>query len=233
MAVFPTIAIDGPASSGKSAVGFAVAQALGFVFFDTGCLYRAVTALALERALDLHAPQALADLAMQAHFHILPATQPDGRQYTVLVGKRDITWNLRDAAVDSAVSQVASVPAVRAILTAQMQVIATEQSTVMVGRDIGTVVVPGATLKIYLTASAVERARRRHAQNLAQGWPSDYAQILSGLQARDRLDTSRAAAPLTQAPDAVRLDSTHLDLAQTVAQILTLWQAKVGDCAVG
>ena len=156
------IAIDGPAASGKSTLGRRLADALGYLFFDTGVMYRAVTWLALQRGTDVNDESAIAALAENAQIDVLPASKPDGRACDVMVEGRDITWAVRQTDVDRNVSTVATYREVRRALTEQQRRIGLRGKVVMVGRDIGTVVLPEADLKIYLDASAAERANRRH-----------------------------------------------------------------------
>src|SRR6266567_4910125 len=157
------ITIDGPAGSGKSTIGEQLARGLGYLYIDTGAMYRAVTWLALQEAVDINDGPALALLAQRAEVVISRPHIPDGRQYTVTVRGHDVTWAIRDAPVTRAVSVVSAHPQVRAVLIAQQRAMASLQQNgvVMVGRDIGAVVLPDAELKIYLTASPKERARRR------------------------------------------------------------------------
>lgn len=219
------IAIDGPASSGKSTVALELCARIGHLFFDTGILYRAVAAVALQRGVALADEQAIAALTEKMIISVQPPTVADGRTNTVLVDSVDVTLQLRTAQVDASVSVVAAYAQVRRILTEQMRTVAQTEPVVMVGRDIGTVVLPDAPLKIYLDASAEERARRRHLENVARGEPSDLAQILLGIRERDRRDSGRAIAPLQVARDAHIVDSTNLTRAEVVAAMERLLQA--------
>jgi cytidylate kinase len=222
-----TIAVDGPAGSGKSAVSFAVAQRLGYLFVDTGAFYRAITFLALERNIPFNDPAALAELARQVHLDMTPDLDNDGRQYTVLADGRDITPYLHTPDVDAHVSQTAAAADVRAALLDTQRRIAGRGRVIAAGRDIGTVVLPDADLKIYLDASLDERAERRYAQRIARGEPADLAAIRRGLAERDELDTHRDVAPLLRAPDAVYLDTTSLSLEESIEaalQIVLNWQ---------
>lgn len=161
------IAIDGPAGSGKSTVGEQLAHKLGYLYVDTGAMYRAVAWLALQQQIDIFDGPALAQLAQQATIVLSRSTVDDGRQYTVTANGQDITWEIRSTEVTRAVPPVASHPAVRKLMREQQYALAQrEQGVVMVGRDIGSVVLPDAELKIYLTASLEERAQRRHAELL-------------------------------------------------------------------
>jgi cytidylate kinase len=216
------IAIDGPAASGKSTIGLRLANALGYLFFDTGVMYRAVTWLALERGIDVRDEAAVTALAEEAQIDVAPASQPDGRTCDVLVNGQDITWQTRSPEVDAQVSIVAAYRGVRTALTRQQRRIGQRGEIVMVGRDIGTVVLPDADLKIYLDASAQERARRRYEEILARGEKADYAQILEKVLARDRIDSTRDVAPLKIPADAIVLDSDQLTADEVFEQALAL-----------
>ncbi|MBP7961416.1 MAG: (d)CMP kinase [Caldilineaceae bacterium] len=225
------IAMDGPAASGKSTVGHRVAQVLGYLYFDTGVMYRAVTWAALDRGLSVQDLDAVGHLAETIVMDIAPAAdQGDGRPNTILVDGVDVTWQIRLPEVDRNVSAVAANPRVRAALTVQQRRIGLRYGSgqadlpgiVMLGRDIGTVVLPEAPLKIYLDAPVEERARRRYQESVDGGRPADFAQVLADMRRRDKVDSERATAPLRAADDAITLDSTGLTLEQVVARILDL-----------
>lgn len=216
------IAIDGPAASGKSTVGKAVADRLGYLYFDTGAMYRAVTWLALEQRVPVADEARVTALAEAADIDVLPAVLDDGRQYTVLVDGQDVTWAIREPAVANSVSQVSAYPGVRAAMVAQQRRLASRGRMVMVGRDIGTVVLPDAPLKVYLDASAEERARRRWLEEQARGGLRPFEAVLSEVRRRDEIDSTRAVAPLRPASDAVVVDSTALTIEQVVEQVLVL-----------
>ncbi|MCP4167348.1 MAG: (d)CMP kinase [Chloroflexi bacterium] len=218
----PIIAIDGPAASGKSTVGDGVARRLGFLFFDTGAMYRAVTYAAHTRHIAIEDEGRVSALAEQLHIDVVPSTVDDGRQYTVLVDAEDVTWALRSSVVDTYVSMVSAYPRVRTALTKQQHRIAQQGNVVMVGRDIGTVVYPEAPLKIYLDASPEIRASRRHKESLARSQPADYQAILSGVLARDEIDSSRKTAPLRIAGDAVVLDTDQHTVAEVIDRVVAL-----------
>lgn len=207
-----TIAIDGPAASGKSTIGHYLAESLGHLYLDTGALYRAVTWAALQRDIPIEDEEAVTELAESLAIDVLPAGSDDGRQYTIQIEGQDVTWALRSPEVDRAVSPVSAYPGVREALTRRMREIARRGDVVMVGRDIGTVVLPDADLKLYVTASAEERARRRYLERLAQGKIESYEAVLTSIRRRDRIDSSRAAAPLRPAEDAVHFDNTDLSI---------------------
>jgi cytidylate kinase len=190
------IAIDGGAASGKSTVGSLLARRLGYTYFDTGIMYRAVTWAALERGIPIEDEPAVTALAEALVIQVKPPTQDDGRQVSVYADGCDVTWAIRQPAVDAAVSPVSAYPGVRRALTAQQRRIAAQGRIVMVGRDIGTVVLPHADLKLYVLASVEERARRR-----------------------DRIDSQRAHAPMRPADDAVIIDTDGLDVEGVMACI--------------
>jgi cytidylate kinase len=216
------IAIDGPAASGKSTLGARLAAALGYLFFDSGVMYRAVTWLALRRGVDLHDEAAVTRLAQDAQIDVRPPSALDGRGCDVLADGQDITWETRRPEVDSNVSLVSAYPGVRAALSAQQRRVGLRGRVVMVGRDIGTVVLPEAGLKIYLDATAEQRARRRYDEIVGRGGQADYDRILAEVIERDRIDSTRAVAPLRPAEDAVHLDSDSLDADQVFEQARTL-----------
>lgn len=201
------IAIDGPGASGKTTLAQALARRLGYRFFDTGVLYRALTWLALQRRVDLVDLPHLAALAAEMDVRTTPPTASDGRRYTVLVNGRDATWDLRTAEVEAHVSAVSALPEVRRALLAAQRRLAERGGVVMAGRDVGTVVLPDADLKLYLTASPEERARRRWQELRDRGIDASYEASLEDLRRRDAYDSQRAAAPLRPAGDAVLLDS--------------------------
>ena len=216
------IAIDGPAAAGKSTLGRRLADALGYLFFDTGVMYRAVTWLVLQRGLDLLDEAAVSALAEQTSIDVLPASKPDGRACDVIVEGRDITWAIRRPEVDANVSIVAAYRGVRQAMSEQQRRIGQRGRVVMVGRDIGTVVLPEADLKIYLDASASERARRRHEEIEQRGGDADYDEILSKVLERDRIDTTRDVAPLRAAEDALIINSDDMNADEAFEQVRRL-----------
>jgi len=216
------IAIDGPAASGKSTIGLRLANALDYIFFDTGVMYRAVTWLALERGIDIHDESAVTALAEETQIDVAPASKSDGRSCDVLVDGRDISWETRSRKIDENVSIVAAYAGVRKALSQQQRRIGQRGKIVMVGRDIGTVVLPDADLKIYLDATAEERARRRYDEIIARNGKADYDAILRRVVERDRIDSTRAVAPLKAAEDAVVLDSDKFTADEVFEQILAL-----------
>ncbi len=229
MGIPQIIAIDGPAASGKSTLARRLAEALGYLYFDTGVMYRAVTWAALQRHLPLEDEAAMTRLAQRVRIDVRPPSRDDGRAYDVLVDGEDVTWAIRTPEVDRWVSVVAAHPGVRQALTAQQRRIGQQGRVVMVGRDIGTVVLPEADLKIYLDASVEERARRRFAERRARGEAVDFTEVLEAMRQRDALDSSREVAPLRPAADAVIIHSDGLDADQVFAQALALVQARRDD----
>lgn len=214
-----TIAIDGPAGSGKSTLARRLAEALGYLYFDTGVMYRAVTWVALQRGLPPEDEAAMTRLAETVHIDVRPPSVNDGRGYDVLVDERDVTWAIRSPEVDRWVSVVAAHPGVRRALTAQQRRIGLQGRVVMVGRDIGTVVLPEAELKVYLDASVEERARRRYAERLARGEQVAFEEVLEAMRRRDALDSSRAVAPLRPAEDAIIIHSDNLSADEVFEQV--------------
>jgi cytidylate kinase len=227
-----TIAIDGPASSGKSTIGALLAKELGYVYFDTGVMYRAVTWIALQRGIPIPDEAGVTCLAEQLQIEVTKPTLADGRQYTVYANGVDVTWDLRRPETNHHVSPVSAYSGVRRALVAQQRRIARQGRIVMVGRDIGTVVLPEADLKVYLDAAVDERARRRYREvvqrrtgEMPQDVPvgdAEYAEIREMLAYRDRIDSSREVAPLCAADDAVVIDTTEMDIKQVLACVLEL-----------
>ena len=217
------IAIDGPVGAGKTTVGRQLADRLDYRFLDTGLMYRALTRAALDDGMDLDDEPAMTVLAGAGRIEY--RFSPDGG-LSVDIDGEDATVLLRTADVDRGVSITAALPAVRAILVARQREIAGEASIVMVGRDIGTVVLPDAELKIYLTASAEERARRRHEESMKLGIGGTYDEILSSTLRRDRIDSDRAASPLMPAEDSVLLVSDNKRVRQVVDEIVELAESR-------
>ena len=223
-----TIAIDGPAASGKSTVGEALAERLDYLYFDTGVMYRAVTWAALERGVRVEDEEAVTKLAEALEIEVTDATDDDGRQYTVLADCVDVTWEIRRPEVDANVSAVSAYGGVRHALVAKQRRIAAGEPVVMVGRDIGTVVLPEADLKIFLDASVEERARRRWLENRERGKDPDRAAVLDAMRRRDRIDSNREISPLRAAVDAVRIDTTAMSIHAVVDEAERLVRER--DC---
>ena len=215
MSVAPIIAIDGPVASGKTAVGRKLASRLGYRFIDTGLMYRAVAYLALRDGTPLDDDEPLGRLATDAEL-----TFASGGERLLAAGE-DVTGHLRTPEVEAAVSLVARVRAVRVALVAQQQRMAEEGGVVMVGRDIGTKVLPDAA-KVYLDASREERVRRRLAEAIAKGEAATEAGVETNVELRDRLDSERAEGPLQAAMDAMRVETDGLDEEGVVDRVLQL-----------
>lgn len=209
------ISIDGPAASGKSTVAKAVARRLGIHYLDTGAMYRAVTWLALERGVALDDARALADLSA-AHSTTFQYADGVVLPSAVSIAGVDVTSAIRTPEVDANVSAVASVPEVRAVLVEQQRMLAAEGDSVVEGRDIGTVVFPDAGVKVFLTASAAERARRRSVDLASAGHELAVSEVRERLERRDHADSAREASPLDRAADADELDTTGLSVDQVV-----------------
>lgn len=203
------IAIDGPGASGKSTVGHLVAQELGYRFIDTGGMYRALTWLGLRNGLDFNDAGDLAALARDNRLDVRPGS-PEHPHGQVFAGASDLSPHLRLPEVDAHVSLLAQVPAVRVIMVEAQRRIAGEGGVVMAGRDIGTVVLPGAPLKVYLDASVEERARRRFEELEDRDPTASYDQVLEDLERRDDVDSGREASPLRPAGDALILQTDGL-----------------------
>jgi cytidylate kinase len=215
------IAIDGPAGSGKSTVARGLARRLGFTYLDSGAMYRVVTLAALENGVDLKDGDALGRLATDARIE-LREREDDNLQ--VLLDGRDVTKEIRSPAVTGASSQVAAHQQVRHALLAKQRGLIAAGDWVVEGRDIGTVVAPDATIKVFLTADPAERARRRAAELRRRGIEVEADDVHRAIEQRDRLDTTRSAAPLRQAEDAVTIDTTGLDADEVVERVTALVQ---------
>ena len=206
------IAIDGPAGSGKSTVAKQVARMLGFQYLDTGAMYRSVAWYALEHQVNPDDVDALARIAQEKSIEFR-AAQDDAQPSRVFIDGVDVTGEIRTPRIDKAVTPVSAIPEVRSALVLQQRAIASTHNVVMEGRDIGTVVFPNAEVKVFLTASAEERARRRAAQNRERGFGEvNESAILQDIIRRDEADSTRAASPLKPADDAHMLDTTDLSI---------------------
>lgn len=217
------IAIDGPAASGKTTIGKMLADHLGYLFLDTGSMYRATTFAALQRGVDFNDEAAIEALAKQIDIRIENADEEtDGYHYLVYVDGQDVTHDLRIQAVDTHVSQVSAYPGVRQEMVKLQRAYGNRGRVVMVGRDIGTVVLPQAPLKLYVTATAEERAQRRWLERRAKGDTTAYDTILADVIRRDKIDSGREHSPLRPADDAVMIDSSGREPALILAEILQL-----------
>lgn len=214
-----TIAIDGPAASGKTVVGRMLARKLGCRFLDTGVMYRAITWAALEACINPKDAKRLGRLAQEQPVEVVFGE--DG-QVAVFVGGKDTTSHLRDPRVEQAVSQVSQAAGVRDALVASQRRLAQEGPIVMAGRDIGTVVLAKAPVKVFLTASVQERARRRHAELEAQGAQAAYEEVLADLQRRDKVDSERKLSPLRPAVDAQVVVTDGMDVEQVARFLMAL-----------
>jgi cytidylate kinase len=216
------VAIDGPAGSGKSTVARALARRLGFTYLDSGALYRTITLLALEADADLHDGAALGRIAADAAIEL---HERDDDYVQVLVDGRDVSADIREPRVTGASSTVAAHPEVRAALLRKQRELIAAGNYVVEGRDIGTVVAPDAPVKVFLTADPDERARRRADELRRRGIESEADEVREAIEQRDMLDSTRSAAPLRTAEDAVVIDTTGLEVEQVVDRAATLVQA--------
>ncbi len=221
---FRSIAIDGPAGAGKSTLARKLAEQLGYIYVDTGAIYRTVALKALWEKVDPADPAQVVPLLEGLEIHM---GFEDGVQKMYLEGE-DVSGAIRRHKVSGAASQVSAIPEVRAFLLEFQRKLARESSVVMDGRDIGTVVLPNADVKIFLTAAPEARARRRLLELEQRGETADFDTILRDIKERDYQDEHRPIAPLKQAADAVLLDTTDLDLGQSMSCLLSLVKEKIG-----
>ena len=225
------IAIDGPVASGKTVVGRGVAGRLGFRFLDTGVIYRAATLAALQRGVDLKDRPALTEMAGSIEIRLVG----EAGERLVLDGV-DVSDKLREPRVERGVSLVSKVPGVRSVLVARQRALASDGEIVMVGRDIGTVVLPDAPVKIFLTASVEVRAHRRYEETMSPGDSSTYESVVAELESRDKMDSEREQSPLRAAADAVVVATDDMNIPELTAEILRVAKSKgirpiVSDCA--
>ena len=210
------IAIDGPASSGKSTVAKIIAKEFGYTYLDTGAMYRAATYIALKHQLNEDNVEQLLGLLEQ---HPISFGRSEAGEQLVFVGDVDITHPIRENEVTNRVSTIAAIPVIREKLVALQQEIAQKGGIVMDGRDIGTVVLPQAELKVFLVASVDERAKRRYKENMAKGIETNLEKLKEDIAARDYKDSHRETSPLKQAEDAIYLDTTGLTIEEVVDKI--------------
>lgn len=223
------IAIDGPAGAGKSTVARIVAERLGYLYIDTGAMYRALTLKALREGVPLDDPEALTNLALHTDIQLIPpgrtanqAADGQERVTQVLLDGQDVTEAVRSPEVNAAVSLVSQVPGVRHHLVALQRQLARNEGVVMDGRDIGTHVLPDANYKFFVTASLEERMRRRYAELKEKGYQADEKEIMANIAGRDRIDSQREVAPLKMAEDAIPVDTTGQSVESVVERILQL-----------
>lgn len=217
------VAIDGPAGAGKSSVAKAAAKELGFVYVDTGAIYRTIALHVLRQGVDPHDAPAVE--ALLPHIQVELAYTPEGQK--MLLNGEDVTGLIRTPEVSMATSACSAIPAVRAYLLQLQRDLAEKNNVLMDGRDIGTVVLPEAQVKVFLTASAEARAQRRVRELEQRGTPQPYEQVLEEIRQRDYNDTHRAAAPLRQAEDAVVLDTTDLNFQESEEALLCIIRKKL------
>jgi cytidylate kinase len=221
-----TIAIDGPSASGKSTVGHLVAERLGYLFLDTGATYRALTWLALQQGVHLEDEQGLAALAAQVDMKLGPPAAGSCERCTIWVDGEDRTSVLRRPEVEAGVSLVSRVPQVRRAMVAVQRRLAGRRRVVMAGRDIGTVVLPNADLKVYLDASPEERARRRQEEMAALGRPFTESDVRRRILRRDAIDSGREDSPLRAAEDAMVINTDGLNQEQVVEKVVALAEGR-------
>lgn len=215
----PVIAIDGPSASGKGTVARGVADALGFHYLDSGALYRVVALASLERGASADNEAEIVTIARNMEVRFMSETvQLDGRDVSILI---------RTEAVSARASQVAALPEVRAALLERQRAFRRPPGLVADGRDMGSVVFPDAALKVFLTASPEERARRRYKQLMEKGLSANMAILLQDIRERDARDSARAVAPLQKCPDAIEIDTTAMTVAEAVSKILALYAQAV------
>jgi cytidylate kinase len=213
------ITVDGPAASGKTTIGRKLAERLGYLFFDTGVMYRAVALAAYQTGVNPADEEAVSTLAEKITIDVQPVTARDDRTSTVLLDGDDVSWAIREPVVDESVSRVSAYPRVRAAMVDQQRKIGLRRKVVMIGRDIGTVVLPEADLKIYLEASLEVRARRRFQDLDARGRDQTLEEVQSALARRDEADAGRDLSPLRPAKDAVVIDTSTLTPEETIRKI--------------
>ena len=213
------IAIDGPSGAGKGTISRAIAEALGYRHVDTGAMYRAVGWKATDEGIPLDDEAAVSALARRAELVVEGGV--------VAIDGHDVTRAIRTPEIDKAATAVARLPKVREVLVARQRALGAEGGVVMEGRDIGTVVFPNADVKIYLDASAEERARRRAADTAHSGSQAGQAAVAEAIQARDKADTTRAISPLTLAPDAVHIDTTDMPVERVLNRVMALVESKI------
>lgn len=216
------IAIDGPAASGKSTLAEKLAEYIDYMYFDTGVMYRAVTWAALQRLGAVDDEAAVSELAEKVQIDVRPPSEKDGRKNDVFLDGMDVSWEIRTPEVNQDVSQVSAYQGVRRAMTEQQRRIGERGSMVMVGRDIGTVVLPDADLKIYLDASAEERAKRRYQELVGRDVKASYEEILLSVVRRDNIDSTRTIAPLRPADNAIIVDTDGKSIEDVFEEVKAL-----------
>ncbi|MFC5463269.1 (d)CMP kinase [Lederbergia graminis] len=213
-----SIAIDGPAAAGKSTVAKIVAGKLGYVYVDTGAMYRAITYKILKMKIDIKEESLLRQLLSETNIELKPATNGQ----IILLDGKDVTNEIREAEVTNTVSSIAALGIVREEMVLRQQQMGQDGGIVMDGRDIGTHVLPHAELKIFLLASVEIRAQRRHLENVQKGFPSDLVKLKEEIALRDKQDTEREISPLRKAENAVEIDTSNLSIDEVADEILAL-----------
>jgi len=221
-----SIAIDGPAGAGKSTIAKAIAKAVGIVYLDTGAMYRAVAYESIREGIDFSDIPRLAELMKNIKLDVVY----ENEEQSILINGEDVSGEIRTSEISKAASNVAAIPEVRLKLVEIQREIANKQSVVMDGRDIGTFVLPDAEVKIFLTASIEERARRRFDEMLDKGANISFTEILKDIEQRDYNDSTRAFAPLKKAEDAVEIDTTALTINEVVAKVIELANKGMRKC---
>jgi CMP/dCMP kinase len=223
------IAIDGPAASGKTTLARKLAERLGYLYFDTGLMYRAVTLAALQQGMEITSERQVSELAQNIDIDVQRTESADRWSSIVFMNGRNITAYLRTAEVDANVSAISAYRGVRDSMTRQQRRIGERGNVVVVGRDIGTVVFPDADLKLYLEATVEERARRRWHDYQSDGSEHTYEQVLEAMRERDRKDSGRAVAPMLPAPDAIRIDTTDMEMHDLIELVMGMVNARNGE----
>lgn len=217
------VAIDGPAGAGKSTVAKIVAKKLGYLYLDTGAMYRAATVLALRKGLSMEEPEEIAESVARAKIDLVPSTNADGSPLLkVFLDEEDITFEIRSREVSLMVSPISTIGPVRESLVAQQKRLSEKGSVVLDGRDIGTVVLPDAEVKVFLTASAAERAKRRMKDFETRGDKVEFDAVLKEIIERDRRDSTREIAPLKKAADAHEIITDGMTIEEVVEKLLSL-----------
>ncbi|WP_223591627.1 (d)CMP kinase [Neobacillus bataviensis] len=219
-----SIAIDGPAAAGKSTVAKIVAEKLGYIYIDTGAMYRALTYKAIANNLNLEEEDTLLKMLLSTSIELFPSE----RGQLVFLDNQDVTDEIRSSEVTNSVSIVAKHQLVREEMVKRQQAFAIDGGVVMDGRDIGTHVLPNAEVKVFLLASVDERAERRHQENLQKGFLSNLDQLKEEIARRDKIDSEREIAPLKKADDAIEIDTTSLAIPEVVEKIMALVHERVG-----